>query len=91
MRCDLVREYHVLRYGVIIGLIILVVGLILSLFTKINIVLWIGIYVIISTPITSVMFIFLRNLVKGNNTIAVLALIEVLVVVFYILIAIHVL
>jgi len=86
-----VREYHVLRYGVIIGLIILVVGLILSLFTKINIVLWIGIYVIISTPITSVMFIFLRNLVKGNNTIAVLALIEVLVVVFYILIAIHVL
>ncbi|NPA99485.1 MAG: hypothetical protein GXO43_08910 [Crenarchaeota archaeon] len=85
------REYHVLRYGVIIGLIILVVGLILSLFTKINIVLWIGIYVIISTPITSVMFIFLRNLVKGNNTIAVLALIEVLVVVFYILIAIHVL
>ncbi|GEM_PF-4047673 len=85
------REYHVLRYGVLLGLIILVAGLIISVFADINIVLWIGIYVIISTPITSVIFIFVRNLIKGNNTIAILALIEVLVVIFYILIAIHVL
>ncbi len=85
------REYHVLRYGVLLGLIILVAGLIISVFADINIVLWIGIYVIISTPITSVIFIFARNLIKGNNTVAILALIEVLVVIFYILIAIHVL
>lgn len=85
------REYHVLRYGVLLGLIILVAGLIISVFANINIILWIGIYVIISTPITSVIFIFVRNLIKGNNTIAILALIEVLVVIFYILIAIHVL
>ena len=85
------REYHILRYGVLLGLIILVAGLIISVFADINIVLWIGIYVIISTPITSVIFIFARNLIKGNNTVAILALIEVLVVMFYILIAIHVL
>ena len=86
----MVEAYHILRYGVIIGLVILIVGFLVSFLTEITTILWIGIYVIISTPISSIAVICAGNIKKKERRIlGLLALLEILVIVIYILVAIH--
>lgn len=88
----MVEAYHILRYGVITGLIILIAGLLISILTEITTILWLGIYIIIATPILSVAIICARNIRKEKQrSLGLLALLEILVVILYILVTIHVL
>ncbi len=84
--------HYIMRYGVLTGLIILIFGLIISLINDISTILWIGIYVIIAVPLISVTVIGIESTRIGDHkNLALLALLEILVVIIYILISLHIL
>ena len=86
----MVEAYHILRYGVIIGLVVLIAGLLISILTEITAILWFGIYIIIATPLLSVAIICARNIRrKEQRRLGLLALLEILVIILYILVTIH--
>ncbi len=86
----MVEVYYVLRYGVIAGLAILVAGLLIAILTETATILWFGIYVIIATPLLSVAIICARNIrVKKHRSLGLLALLEILVIMLYVLVTIH--
>ncbi len=88
----MVEAHHVLRYGVITGLAVLVAGLSISILTEITTILWLGIYIIIATPLLSVALICVRNIrSKERRGLGLLALLEIIVVMLYILIILHIL
>ncbi len=88
----MVEAHHILRYGVITGLVILVAGLLISILTEITVILWFGIYIIIATPLLSVALICARNIKsKERSGLGLLALLEIVVVMLYILVVLHVL
>ncbi len=86
----MVEAYHVLRFGVITGLAILIAGFLISILMETTAILWFGIYTIVATPLLSVAIICARNIrSRKNRSLGLLALLEILVIILYVLVTIH--